>query len=199
MFAAIHPRPAASPHDLCSRRLPRPCLGVSTLGLSFFLAASSNRTLNYLLTFQTLPHSFALFCTFSNLNSFLFKQFRALRQKTRGWGIPPVQFSFPHSLSRASSAFANPLFSMTCALFQLPYPVSLVFTTLTKTTGLYTNSSHFGTPMRSARRELLVHFPLPAQNSRGWRFGNSLPKYSYARAVATRPRGVRSIIPICIR
>ena len=38
-----------------------------------------------------------------------------------------------------------------------------------------------------------------AQNSLGWRFGNSRPKYSYARAVATRPRGVRSIIPICIR
>jgi hypothetical protein len=37
------------------------------------------------------------------------------------------------------------------------------------------------------------------QNKRGWRRGSSRPKYSYARAVATRPRGVRSIIPICIR
>ena len=37
------------------------------------------------------------------------------------------------------------------------------------------------------------------QNSRGWRRGSSRPKYSYARGVATRPRGVRSIMPICMR
>ena len=37
------------------------------------------------------------------------------------------------------------------------------------------------------------------QNRRGWRRGRSRPKYSYARGVATRPRGVRSIMPICIR
>src|SRR5205807_7157971 len=37
------------------------------------------------------------------------------------------------------------------------------------------------------------------QKSRGWRRGTSRPKYSYALCVATRPRGVRSIMPICIR
>ena len=37
----------------------------------------------------------------------------------------------------------SPLFSGSSALFHFPYPVSPVFATLTKTTGVYTNSSHF--------------------------------------------------------
>jgi len=53
------------------------------------------------------------------------------------WGLrisyPP--FLLPISLSRAKSAFANPLFSNRCALFQIPYPVSLLLAVLTKTTG----------------------------------------------------------------
>src|SRR5712664_1833504 len=36
---------------------------------------------------------------------------------------------------RQKSAFANPLFSARYALFQVPYPVSPVFATLTKTAG----------------------------------------------------------------
>ncbi len=42
--------------------------------------------------------------------------------------------------------FFRSLFSIACALFQVPYPVSPVFATLTKTTGVGTNSSHSGTP-----------------------------------------------------
>ncbi len=38
------------------------------------------------LSFQTVPHSFALFCTPRKLNSFLFKRFRTLCQKTPGVG-----------------------------------------------------------------------------------------------------------------
>jgi len=45
--------------------------------------------------------------------------------------------------------------------------------------------------------------PFPSQsqhqNKRGCRLGSSRRKYSYARGVATRPLGVRSSIPICIR
>src|SRR6266850_88908 len=36
---------------------------------------------------------------------------------------------------RTKSTFANPLFSIRCALFQVPYPVSPVFATHTKTAG----------------------------------------------------------------
>ncbi len=38
------------------------------------------------LSFHILAHSSALFCTRANLNSFLFKRFRTLWQKHRGWG-----------------------------------------------------------------------------------------------------------------
>jgi hypothetical protein len=38
------------------------------------------------LCFQTLPHSFALFCTRAKLNSFLFRRLRTLSQKTLGSG-----------------------------------------------------------------------------------------------------------------
>src|ERR1700675_4720715 len=38
-------------------------------------------------------------------------------------------------LFREKSAFANPLFSTRCALFQVPYPVSPLFASLTKTAG----------------------------------------------------------------
>src|SRR5229473_2282368 len=40
------------------------------------------------LSFHTLAHSVALFCTLQKLNSFIFKRFRTLRQKTQppgGW------------------------------------------------------------------------------------------------------------------
>src|SRR6266852_9290394 len=40
----------------------------------------------YPLSFQTFAHSFALFCTRQNLNSFVFRRFRTLRPKTRGGG-----------------------------------------------------------------------------------------------------------------
>src|SRR5260370_33098361 len=38
------------------------------------------------LSFHTLAHSFALFCTHAKLNPFLFKRFRTLCQKPPGWG-----------------------------------------------------------------------------------------------------------------
>ena len=43
----------------------------------------------YPLFFHIHAHSFALFCTLQKLNSFLFKRFRTLCQKYRGWGYPP--------------------------------------------------------------------------------------------------------------
>src|SRR6266851_3299707 len=38
---------------------------------------------SYPLSYQTLAHSLALFCTLQKFNSFLFKRFRTLRQKTQ--------------------------------------------------------------------------------------------------------------------
>src|SRR5260370_21720796 len=51
--------------------------------------ATFRRVPIYPLCFQILAHSFALFCTLQKLNSFLFKRFRTLCQKYRGWGYPP--------------------------------------------------------------------------------------------------------------
>src|SRR6266566_2591007 len=39
----------------------------------------------------------------------------------------------------------DPLFSCSCTLFHFPYPVTPLFATLTKTTGVGTNSSQIGT------------------------------------------------------
>ena len=44
------------------------------------------RAIHYPLSFQTLAHSFALFCTHQKLNSFLFKRFHTLCEKHPGWG-----------------------------------------------------------------------------------------------------------------
>jgi len=41
----------------------------------------------YPLSFHILGHSFALFCTRAKLNPFIFKRFRTLRAKHRGWGV----------------------------------------------------------------------------------------------------------------
>ena len=41
---------------------------------------------SYLLSFQTLPHSFVVFCTHEKLNSFLFKSFHTLCAKHPGVG-----------------------------------------------------------------------------------------------------------------
>src|SRR6266581_7038663 len=48
----------------------------------------------------------------------------------------------------------DPLFSCSCALFHFPYPVTPLFATLTKTTGVGTNNSQNGTSR-----------PLPERNS----------------------------------
>src|SRR5258708_403762 len=53
-------------------------------------------------------------------------------------------------------------------------------------------------PITSGDYSSLANF-LRVQNNRGWRRGSSRPKYSYALGVAMRPRGVRSIMPICMR
>ena len=42
----------------------------------------------YLVSFHTLAHSFALFCVWQKLNSFIFNLFRTLCPKTPGVGVP---------------------------------------------------------------------------------------------------------------
>src|SRR5207247_1224397 len=44
------------------------------------------------LSFQTIPHSFALFCTYQKPNPFVFMQFRTLCEKHRGC-VPPLHCS----------------------------------------------------------------------------------------------------------
>src|SRR5260370_14714552 len=55
--------------------------------------------------------------------------------KTAGWRIPRSSFSVYRSHSRAKIEFANLFFSIPYALFQVPYPVTLLFATLTKRGG----------------------------------------------------------------
>ena len=50
----------------------------------------SNDSSIYPLSFQILPHSFALFCAREKFNSFLFKRFRTLRPKPPGVGVGPL-------------------------------------------------------------------------------------------------------------
>jgi hypothetical protein len=94
--------------------------------------------------------------------------------------LPPFSSSHPHShlacppwracpelrgnqsetlLFCAKHEFASPLFSAHYTLFQVPYPAAPLFATLTKTTGVCTNSSHSGTP-QSPVTSLVPPLPL---------------------------------------
>jgi hypothetical protein len=52
---------------------------------------------------------------------------------------------------------ASPVVSMRFALFHFPYSATPLFATLTKTTGVYTNSSHFGTSSSALRFDSPPH------------------------------------------
>jgi hypothetical protein len=52
---------------------------------------------------------------------------------------------------------SRPFFSWTSALFHFPYRATPLFATLTKTAGVYTNSSHFGTPSSVLRFDSPPH------------------------------------------
>jgi len=45
------------------------------------------------------------------------------------------------------------MFSVRCALFHFPYPLSPVFATLTKTPGVYTISSHSGKKLDATKKQ----------------------------------------------
>ena len=69
--------------------------------------------------------------------------------KNRGEG--GVMVNQLHPVSQRSIALTKrPLFSVASTLFHFSYPVSPVFATLTKTTGVYSNNSHSGTSGRPA-------------------------------------------------
>jgi hypothetical protein len=56
---------------------------------------------------------------------------------------------------------SRPFFSWTSALFHFPHRATPLFATLTKTAGVYTNSSHYGTPPRpTAKRQLSISHSL---------------------------------------
>src|SRR6266487_6212136 len=82
----------------------------------------------YPLYFQTLPNSFALFCTYQKLNSFLFMQFRTLCAKHPGGGrvnLMPIHRShqFGRSLGRnhlSDSVSVNSVFSAASVLIPIP-------------------------------------------------------------------------------
>jgi hypothetical protein len=57
-----------------------------------------------------------------------------------------------------TSHFFRPFVSYTSALFQVPYPLSPLFATLTKTAGVYPNSSHSGTHPSSSTKFVALSF-----------------------------------------
>src|SRR6266566_9076598 len=63
--------------------------------------------------------------------------------------IRPRMVTLRSAATKGRSTFIrakiDPLFSCACALFHFPYPVTPLFATLTKTTGVCTNSSQNGT------------------------------------------------------
>src|SRR5438445_7833764 len=63
--------------------------------------------------------------------------------------IRPRMVTLRSAATKGRSTFIRakipPLFSYACALFHFPYPVSPAFATLTKTAGVWPNSSRFGT------------------------------------------------------
>ncbi len=65
-----------------ARKLPQPLPHLSLAPRPVPLAQSLRPQMTIPLFFQTFAHSFALFCTSTNLNCFIFKLFRTLRQKT---------------------------------------------------------------------------------------------------------------------
>jgi len=64
--------------------------------------------------------------------------------KNAGWhpAIPSMGIFYKTQLPKAH--FFGPFFSSTSTLFQVPYTVSPLLATLTKTAGVYTNNSHSG-------------------------------------------------------
>src|SRR5258708_8893039 len=54
----------------------------------------------------------------------------------------PLHFRYRHENFATATPFSRPFFSSTSALFHFPYLATLLFATLTKTTGVYTNNSH---------------------------------------------------------
>jgi hypothetical protein len=65
-----------------------------------------------------------------------------------------TQLCLPIQPNRPDS---RPFFSWTSVLFHFPYTPTPLFATLTKTAGVYTNSSHFGTPSSAPRFDSLPH------------------------------------------
>src|SRR6266699_19237 len=63
--------------------------------------------------------------------------------------IRPRMVTLRSAATKGRSTFIraklHPLFSYACALFHFPYPATLLFATLTKTAGVWPNSSRFGT------------------------------------------------------
>ena len=101
-----------------------------------------------------------------------------------GYGPPHTLRSLRSVTAHSSAqkaAFANPLFSMCCALFHFPYPVSPVFATLTKTAGCVPTIP---------RMELIS---LPASSEIGFPLSHSIesPRRTTMRADAHRSEASR--------
>src|SRR5712691_727777 len=67
--------------------------GVLTLNIPTFNFSTFHRCLAYPLSFHTLAHSFALFCTHQKLNPFLSNRFRTLCQKKVPAGVGIFQLT----------------------------------------------------------------------------------------------------------
>src|SRR5260370_25801409 len=85
-------------------------------------------------------------------------------QKTRGepfWTSPIPAFN----LSTCQHALHEP--PTFCIVFQVPYPATPLFATLTKTPGMCTNNSHSGAPLHQRCPLLPIPKPPPAISSPG--------------------------------
>ena len=100
-----------------------------------------------------LPSSSALFSAMAPTHHLSFQS--VTHSFHRDGGCTPSCFQNGNLSLRASAAFpfVSPTFSMRCALFHFPYRATPLFATLTKTAGVCTNSSHFGShPSRAKSR-----------------------------------------------
>jgi hypothetical protein len=73
----------------------------SHFGTPCTMSATRTRYLIQVLSFHILAHSSALFCTHEKLNSLLFKRFRTLCTKTRGWGYSRASVGHPKRTTSA--------------------------------------------------------------------------------------------------
>ena len=92
-----------------------------------------------LVSFQSLAHSFVVFCSYKKINSRVFNRFQTFCRHHPGWGYPCTSSMIPYPL--IPGPFRSGRTSISVRFLDL----SPLFATLTKTAGVWGYSSHSGT------------------------------------------------------